>query len=233
MTRVHPLTLGSLADLPDHARRCLFWEMEPGDTTTAHAQCDPEFEKEAWISSVTLSWGSCGQLLYDTTSGSSEEKVSGCALYAPPSSVPRAASFPTSPVSADAVLLTTLQVNEFALSQGYHDTLLQAVISDLVRRGVRAIEAFGHEHDAATSWRDQHMVHQRPGDCTPSTCMIPASLLRDSRFIEVAPHPEYPRFRYELDSDHGWKADVEAALMRLIETSTITLPSPSPVGAGG
>nr|WP_225443579.1 GNAT family N-acetyltransferase [Lolliginicoccus lacisalsi] len=221
--------MGSLADLPDHARRCLFWEMEPGETTTAHAQCDPEFEKEAWISSVTLSWGSCGLLLYSAPGGSSEEHVAGCALYAPPSSVPRASSFPTSPVSADAVLLTTLYVSELALTEGHQETLVQAVISELVRRGVRAIEAFGHEHAATISWQEQHKVHKRPGDCLPATCMIPASLLRESRFIEVAPHPEYPRFRYELDSDLGWKADVEAALMRLIETSTITFPSPAPV----
>ena len=39
----------------------------------------------------------------------------------------------------------------------------------------------------------------------------------------IAPHHRYPRLRLELDRDHGWKEDVEAALDRLLEAAAITV----------
>ena len=57
--------------------------------------------------------------------------------------VPRSVAFPTSPVSADAVLLMTASVmSEFA-GGGLGRMLVQGVAKDLTRRGVKAIEAFG------------------------------------------------------------------------------------------
>ena len=96
-----------------------------------------EFDKEAWISGLLLEWGTCGQLAIESTTG----HVVGTAFYAPPGRVPRSQYFPTSPVSADAVLLTAIRTEP-----GFEDSapgLLDAAITDLIRRGVRAIEAFG------------------------------------------------------------------------------------------
>ncbi|GGC64073.1 GNAT family N-acetyltransferase [Hoyosella rhizosphaerae] len=228
--RVEPLTLDTVHQLPPHTSRCLFWEIDPDAMSKSHDVCDSAFEKEAWISSVLLGWGSCGQFLFLDNAETNSEYVAGCAIYAPPNVVPRAKVFPTSPVSADAILLTTLYVDGFAEAEGFHQTLIQAVVADLVRRGVRAIEAFGHERDGEISWRDFHAVHQRAGDCRPHTCMISAARLRDADFIEVAPHPEFPRFRIELDSDHGWKADVESALTRLLESASLTMTPPAEPG---
>ena len=44
----------------------------------------------------------------------------------------------------------------------------------------------------------------------------------------VAQHRYFPRLRLELEQGLGWKADVEAALERLLETSQLQ----QPVGAG-
>ena len=103
----------------------------------ARAPFESEFDKEAWISSVLLEWGACGQLATDPATG----VIVGTAFYAPPGRVPRSRLFPTSPVSADAILLTSIQVEP-----GYEEVatpLLDAVLVDLMRRGVRAVEAFG------------------------------------------------------------------------------------------
>ena len=53
-------------------------------------------------------------------------------------------------------------------------------------------------------------------------------LLLDADFVVVAPHRYFPRLRLELEQGLGWKADVEAALERLLETAQLQ----QPVGAG-
>ncbi|MFD4430806.1 GNAT family N-acetyltransferase, partial [Nocardia sp. NPDC058497] len=139
------MTLDGLDQLPAHTRRCVFWELDPAVAADSHAFSDPVFEKEAWLSTVMLEWGSCGQLAHV------DNNIAGCALYSPPSAVPRSTLFPTSPVSPDAVLLTTLQA-EFPYEEAdVAHRLIQGVVADLVRRGVRAIEAFGIRNGPASS----------------------------------------------------------------------------------
>ena len=138
------LDLESFDTLPLHTRRCVFWEVDPASTREAEKSIfgdfgsfESEFDKEAWISGVLLEWGTCAQVAIDGQTG----KVVGNAFYAPPRRVPRSTLFPTSPVSADAVLLTSIRTEP-----GFDEAapiLLDSVVTDLVRRGVRAIEAFG------------------------------------------------------------------------------------------
>jgi len=177
---------------------------------------DPEFEKEAWLSMVMLEWGSCGQVALV------DDKPAGCALYAPPSMVPRADLFPTSPVSADAVLLTTMRLEPIGDEYGLGSTLIQAAVADLVRRGVRALEAFGIRADP-TAVASGVPSATAARECSPQECMISADFLEDVGFEVVAPHHRFPRLRLELDRDHLWKADVEAALERLLEVATLSM----------
>ena len=60
--RITPLRLESFEQLPKHARRCVFWEVDPDIMGRNDHLTDPEFEKEAWLSMVMLEWGSCGQV---------------------------------------------------------------------------------------------------------------------------------------------------------------------------
>jgi GNAT superfamily N-acetyltransferase len=149
----------------------------------------------------------------------------GYVMYAPPSAVPRAAELPSGPVSADAVLLSALQVRPEFSGEGLGRMLAQAVARDLARRGVKAVEAFG---DA------------RPG--TEPSCMVPADFLRSVGFKTVRPHPRWPRLRMELRSALTWKEDVEAALEQLLGSITLPLqesdvekaaPRPVPAVPGG
>jgi GNAT superfamily N-acetyltransferase len=134
--RVAALTLDNLGDLPSRCRTCVAWELDPVAARRARETGDTAFEKEAWVSSTLLEWGSCGRLAYV------DDDPAGFVLYAPPAMVPRSMAFPTSPVSADAVLLMTLRIAPEHRGGGLARMLVQAAAKDLTRRGVRAIEAF-------------------------------------------------------------------------------------------
>lgn len=224
--RIRPLRLESFEQLPKHARRCVFWEVDPEAVSTGYLP-DPEFEKEAWLSMVMLEWGSCGQLATAAQPGGEPDSGEAClgyVLYAPPRLVPRAQRMPTGPVSADAVLLTSMGV-ESGQPDGMPTMLIGQVVSELVRRGVRALEAFGRTEEATEVGSVQasasdpkfQLAVAALGDCAFDQCMIDADFLLDAGFTVVAPHRHFPRMRLELDKGLGWKAEVEAALERLLE----------------
>ncbi len=202
--RVVGVTLDNLDLLPKKCRRCVFWELAPHIREQAEEFGQTDLEKEAWVSSVLLEWGSCGRIALVG------DVPAGYVLYAPPGAVPRAAAFPTAPVSADAVLLTALKVIPEFGGGGLGRILVQAVAKDLIRRGVRAVEAFG---DA------------QPNE--ESSCVIPAEFLQQVGFKTVYAHPRWPRLRLELRTALTWKEDVEAALERLLTSVTITSPQPA------
>lgn len=234
--RIVPLGLEAFEQLPKHARRCVFWEVDPGLRGSDDQLTDPEFEKEAWLSMVMLEWGSCGQIaIAGPAEPGTRVEPTGCtgfALYAPPHAVPRAHRFPTGPVSADAVLLTSLGV-EPGQRDGLAEDLVGAVVGALMRRGVRALEAFGRTA-AATEVGPGGLTGEAAdavkalGDCAFDQCMIEAGFLQEVGFVVVSPHPYFPRLRLELDKGLGWKAEVEAALERLLESTRLE----QPVGAG-
>ncbi|MGH3934786.1 MAG: GNAT family N-acetyltransferase [Pseudonocardiaceae bacterium] len=202
--RVVGVTLDNLDLLPKKCRRCVFWELAPHIREQAEEFGQTDLEKEAWVSNVLLEWGSCGRIAL------SGDVPAGYALYAPPGAVPRAGAFPTSPVSADAVLLTALKVLPEFSGGGLGRMLVQAVAKDLIRRGVKAVEAFG---DA------------RPNE--DSSCVIPAEFLAQVGFKTVHAHPRWPRLRLELRTALTWKEDVEAALERLLTSVTIHSVEPT------
>jgi hypothetical protein len=243
--RITPLRLEAFEQLPKHARRCVYWEVDPSTLRADEHLSDPEFEKEAWLSMVMLEWGSCGQVAVqcaDATGDGADdpplprgdEPCLGYAFYAPPRAVPRARHFPTGPVSADAVLLTSLGVESGDGAEALPRTLIAAVVGDLVRRGARALEAFGRTAevsellDPRSAPPELRPVVEVLGDCSVDQCVLDADLLQDAGFVVVAQHRYFPRLRLELEPGLGWKADVEAALERLLETAQLQ----QPVGAG-
>lgn len=234
--RIAPLKLEGFEQLPKHARRCVFWEVDPATLGRDDHLSDPEFEKEAWLSMVMLEWGTCGQVATPSSAarGIGDPLCLGYVLYAPPRAVPRAQRFPTGPVSADAVLLTSIGVDPAPMADGLPRELIARVVDELMRRGVRALEAFGRTPavaellDAGAVPPDVAPVLEAVGDCSVEHCIIEANFLTDVGFTVVAPHPYFPRLRLELDKGLGWKAEVEAALERLLESSRLE----QPIGAG-
>ncbi|MFJ8627552.1 GNAT family N-acetyltransferase [Kitasatospora sp. NPDC093550] len=190
--RIAPLTLDNLGDLPTGCRSCVFWELDPVSAKQAVESGKPELEKEGWISTVLLEWGSCGRIVYV------DDRPAGFVLYAPPAYVPRSQSFPTSPVSPDAVQLMVSRVLPGYQRQGLGRVLVQTVVKDLIGRGVRAVEAFGSVGRL------------------PTSCVLPADHLLAVGFKTVRPHHRYPRLRLEARTTLSWRGDVEGALERLL-----------------
>ncbi|HUR72726.1 MAG TPA: GNAT family N-acetyltransferase [Sporichthya sp.] len=194
--RLVNITLDNLDELPGRCRRCVYWELDPVAAERAEKAGDPGLEKEAWVSATLLEWGSCGKLVQV------DGVTAGYVVFSPPLYVPRSVAFPTSPVSGDAVLLTTGHVLPEFSGQGLGRMLIQGVAKDLVRRGVKAIEAYG---DA--KW-------EAPG------CLVPADYLLAVGFKTVRPHHRFPRLRLEVKSTLSWREDVEVALERLLGSMT-------------
>jgi hypothetical protein len=205
--RLVNLTLDTLEDIPRSCRSCVFWELDPVAAERACATGDPELEKEAWVSQTLLEWGSCGKLVYV------DGMPAGYVMFAPPAYVPRSMAFPTSPVSPDAVLLTTAHVVPPFASGGLGRMLVQGVARDLTKRGIKAIEAFG---DAKFGEADDGRGDgERRGGC-----LAPADFFLSVGFKTVRPHPRYPRLRLELRTALSWKSDVEYALEKLLGSMT-------------
>jgi hypothetical protein len=84
--------------------------------------------------------------------------------------------------------------------------LVQGVARDIVRRGIRAIEAFGLGDAAASD----------PAESPAHRCLLPADYLRAVGFKTVRPHPRTPRLRLDVKTTVTWKEDVEYALDKLL-----------------
>jgi len=193
------LTLDTLADLPEPARSCLQWELDP---VSRHRLPDRESalaEKEAWVSRVLLDWGSCGRVVYV------DDVPAGFVTYAPPAYLDGTASLPTAPVSDDAVQLASAQVFEEYAGAGLGRLLMQEMVKDLVQRGgIRAVEAFGSTGARSRRGGPEH------------DCLLPVEFLQRVGFKTQRSHPRSPRMRLELKSVVTWRDEVEAALERLV-----------------
>jgi hypothetical protein len=195
--RLANVTLDNLDDLPRRCRACVFWELDPVARERAIEAGDTGLEKEAWVSAALLEWGSCGKVLYV------DGVAAGFVMFAPPSYLPRSVAFPTSPVSADAVLLMTANVMPDFDGAGLGRMLIQGVAKDLIRRGVKAIEAFGDSR-----WTEL------------GNCVLPTDYLLSVGFKTVRAHHRYPRLRLELKTAASWREEVEVALERLLGSMT-------------
>ena len=199
--RLVNITLDNLSDLPTRCRDCVYWELDPAAAERAHENGGAALEKEAWVSDALLEWGCCGQLVYV------DGAPAGYVMYAPPAYVPRSIAFPTSPVSPDAVLLMTGRILPEFAGSGLGRMLLQGLARDVVRRGIRAVEAFGRTTDGA------------PGPVTRGAdyrCLLPAGYLRAVGFKTIRQHPLTPRMRLDVKNTATWREDVEYAIERLL-----------------
>ncbi|MHC2799642.1 hypothetical protein FNY88_06655 [Corynebacterium guaraldiae] len=155
------------------AARSIFWELK---TTVA----DPAFEKEAWISATLLRCGECGFTVGDEAT----------LLFCPPELAPGAAKLPTSPVSEDAVLVTSLFVKPHRAAKGLEAVLLDATIMHLTSREASAVEAFG--------FRDARQAEELLREKPARIGLLPVETLESAGFMVVRDHPITPRLRLEL-----------------------------------
>jgi GNAT superfamily N-acetyltransferase len=191
--RFAALTLDNLDDVGLPCRSCVFWELD--DVAEPHVveAADPKLEKEAWVSAVLLEWGSCGMVAY------LEDTPAGYMVYAPAAFVPRSGSFPTSPISSDAVQLVTARVAPDLRGQGLGRAMVQTAASNLGSRGIKAIEAFGDARNEVPS------------------CLLPVDFLRAVGFETIRPHRAWPRLRLDLRTVVTLTEEVEVAVDRVMD----------------
>jgi GNAT superfamily N-acetyltransferase len=200
--RIGELTLSTLDDLPLRCRGCVFWELSPTDRALA-VEHDPEFEKEAWCSTLSLDWGSCGKVAY------LDGRPVGFALAGPLEAFPRAAFFPAR-VSKDALFLAVANVLPEAYGRGVGKALIQSVVKESKDRGKRAVECF-----ADRAWLGPD-------------CMLPADFCERVGFKVKREHPRFPLMRIDLRSLAKLSDQVEAAVEALLES--LSLPTEPAVG---
>ena len=189
--KIERLTLDHLDQLPGHCGECVFWELDPVRRDAARGH-EAE-EKAAWVSMVLREWGSCGRVAIV------DGVVVGHMIWAPPVHVPSANGFATSPISADAVIMTTAHVDAAHRGGGLGRMLVQGMAKDLVLRGgVKAVEAFGD-----TRGRVGH-------------CVVPADFLLAVGFSTARAHPVNPRMRMDLRTTLSIKEEFERGLESLL-----------------
>jgi len=202
--KVVALNIETLDLLPAPCRQCVFWELGPKARPLGSDEAG--LQKEAWLSSIVLEWGAAGHVLLV------DGEPAAYSLYAPARFLEQASSQAARPVSRDAVLLATLSVSPRFEGQGIGRVLLQSMARDLIKRKVRAVEAF-----ADRVW-------------TGRNCHIPIDFLEACGFQVVREHPRYPLLRMDLRTVLRWKDAREAALEALrvpVPTQPVLRPVPS------
>lgn len=191
---------GSL--LEAEASRNTFWELPPGIRPD-----DSEFDKQMWMQSVLYRWGICGYTAYvGTGDAGSVERPAATVFFAPATYFPGAAALPSGPVSSDAVLISTVFVDQPYMGLYLEHSLIETVLTEAERRGVKAVEAFGRNDsgEAADLYIPEgyHGWEERPGDPDDlqGAPVLSADILEQEGFYVIGPHRRFPRYRKDLNT---------------------------------
>lgn len=126
---------------PYSCKYCLYWEYPELLVDPAMERKEEVFARKlAWLRQVQAKFGGCGKLLY--LGG----RAVGYTQYAPGEFLPNTKSYPAGPVSPNAVFIACLFIpGKEHRGHGLGSTLLQRVLEDLCKRGIKAVETFGRK----------------------------------------------------------------------------------------
>ncbi len=179
--KIVPVTPKTLLRSGLECGSCTRWEGIPaeGDPEKAH------LTKAEHMRRLIKECGACGKMVYV------ENEALAYAQYGPASFFPEAHRF-SAPVSDDAYLLTCLYVLPYARGRGLGRVLLQSVEASLVKRKVKAIEAF--------ATRDEKHA------------LGPIEFYLQNGFYIVRDDPQFPLMRLELKALVGCQINLQFAL---------------------
>lgn len=203
-----PITQDNLALLHPQARRSVFWELA---ADAAAKVDDPEFEKEAWLSTTLLEHGRCGfSIGYINAEPIPAVSAISSIIYCVREAAPGAAAMPTAPISHDAAVISSLFIEEVFRGMGMEAVLLDATLMDLINQEVTAVEAFGLREgkftDLDPSLRSIVGNKNKIG-------LLEVPVLESAGFEIIADHPVLPRLRMELPPEDGMMSAREAQLL--------------------
>lgn len=194
------------------ASRNTFWELPAGTRPE-----DPEFDKQMWIQSVLHRWGVCGYTAYVSTGDEgSVERPAATVFFAPAAYFPGSTVMPSGPASVDAVLVSTVFVDQPYMGLYLEHSLIETVITEAERRGVKAVEAFGRNDSGEATglyipegyhgWEEfrgsgESWDPRSDGDGIPADApVLSADILEQEGFYVVGPDRRFPRYRRDLHS---------------------------------
>lgn len=178
--RIETLTAENVKDLPildsppESCRFCLYWE-HPREWSRLQSDTEECLNRKiTWIKTVAEGFGTGGKVLYV------EEQCVGYAQFAPVEYLPAIKDHPLGLVSPDAVLLSCLFIaNPRLRKKGLGTRLLKAVIAELKKRGVKALETIA-----------------RKGN--PENPSGPAEFYLKAGFKVLMDDKEYPLLRFDI-----------------------------------
>lgn len=160
---------------PFSCKYCLYWEF-PEECVDPSRESREEMlaKKLNWLRSVRNAFGDCGKIMHV------DGKPVGYAQYAPPKMLPLSAEYPSGPPSEDAVLVSCLFIAQKKYRRrGLGNRLLQSIIEDLRKRGVKAVETFARKNN-------------------PNNPSGPMEFYLKNGFRVLRDDPEFPLMRLEL-----------------------------------
>lgn len=201
--RLRYLSADSHDDLPDPCRSCMFWEAP--EAPRGGAGEEGRAAKEDWLRAVTADWGPPGRLI------TLDDEPVAFALLVPGPHAGRVQRLEHAP-SRDALLLTTMWVDERVRGAGLGRTMLQALLRDTYERGGRAVEAYGAR-----------------GVTGVGRCVLSESFLRATGFSVLREDARMPLLRLDLRKTVRWQESVAGALEQVVGALSRRRVSPAPV----
>ncbi|KAB1550446.1 hypothetical protein F7232_09160 [Corynebacterium sp. 319] len=135
-------------DIESTALSSMFWQIPHSDANTCDSIEDPQFEKELWIQRVLMEWGTCAYTAFVSTGDEGSTPLpAATVVFAPSNYLPGSGALPTAPVSPDAILITNVYVALPYMGLYLEHRLIDTVLEEAKRRGVKAVEAFARAED--------------------------------------------------------------------------------------
>ena len=209
---IRALSFDNAQQITEDTAKSTFWEL-PWDPMygPTHTE-DPAFDKQLWIQRVLLRWGTCGFTAYVGTGVKGRSlQPAATVFFAPASFLPGSQGMPSS-VSSDALLLSTVHVEDAFMGLYLEHRLIETVVVEASRRGFGAVEVFARDEDALDELlRKQEADSQQllqnsgpglggtPASPSPSSAASTPGSLDPALSIQDAPN-------YVPEAYRGWQA---------------------------
>ena len=140
---VKDITRENLDDIPEPCRSCVYWEFPEDSEKAKLLKSELVRKKKEWFLQTLREFGNCGKIVYYNNS------AVGYAQYAPATRLPNIESYESELVGrleGGTIFLSCLYISEKALrGRGIGMKLLESIISDLKKRGFKAVETFARK----------------------------------------------------------------------------------------
>ena len=195
--QVKAITPQCSEDLEPSAAASTFWALPPDYKSQSASPKDPAFDKQVWLQNVLLEWGICGYTAFVGTGDAGTRPVPAATVFfAPARYMQGIANLPTAPISPDAILLSTVHVAVPYMGLYLEHQLIDTVLTEAHRRGVKAVEAFARVEDF-----DEEFARQLN---EPSWQKV-----RDETKKEESGYSALKSLKYVPESYRGWKTAAE------------------------